>query len=520
MVKLKDGDQGPNFDWDRHEVSIERQGKKIILPAEPAPMPIPKAIDALKILQKEEETIMDVHEVIDCFPLEGAVAFVEAMREIYGWATPVPKMSWFGPVPPDMLSVQVDVDKYVQVPWGEFTIPGIENNIGLSTKRQAKKEVLVVYGQVRKAERHILLDLAQKTRDILKKRSIYRGKALSIATDSDGKLVMSQPPKFVDLRQVDPDELVMNHDVEEQINTNILAPIVKTDAVRAAKIPLKRGVLLCGRFGVGKTMLTQIVAKKCLDHKWTFIMIDRTDSLAEALLFAQRYQPAIVFCEDIDRGMSSRDDQANEILNTIDGVVGKNVEIMVVLTTNHVERIEQAMLRPGRLDSVIYIAPPDADSVQRLIQTYSRGLLKKGEALDEVGKELAGQIPAVIREVVERSKLAMIGHGNVELRQEDLLVSARGMKMHLELLAEKDTTPTVEQRFVTALGEIVARAVHGVDLDEEDRSEIQGLHSTLRDGIHMIIQKQEEAGMSGRASGSDMRKIKEKVDDIHDEVVG
>ena len=124
-----------NIDWTHQEVDIEREGTRITLPSEPGPMPIRSAISALERLAKDEETLLDVREDIECFPLEGAVAFNEAMRRIYGWASPTPKMGFFGPSNPDMISVQIDVDQWVQVPWGDFKIPNIENNVGLAAGR-------------------------------------------------------------------------------------------------------------------------------------------------------------------------------------------------------------------------------------------------------------------------------------------------------------------------------------------------------------------------------------------------
>ena len=72
--------------------------------------------------------------------------------------------------------------------------------------------------------------------------------------------------------------------------------------------------------------------------------------------------------------------------------------------------------------------------MERLIRLYARSLLAPTEDLTMVSQSLAGNIPATIREVVERSKLAMIGRKDRRLIASDLLTSASGMKRHLELL--------------------------------------------------------------------------------------
>lgn len=504
-------------DWDKENAQIERAGKKIVLPNEPGPMPINTAIDALYRLQADEEEETTVDERIHAFPLEAAVAFVAAMEELYGWASPVPTPTFFGPRPPHFISVQTDVDTYVQVPWGSFKIPGVENNIEIRQNTDSKGAVyLQVIGTVRKRERRVLLELAAKTREILKERSIYRGKAIHITTSADAVLDMDHPPGFLDLRRVDPNELIMNKDVQAQIDTNINAPIRFTDRVRAANIPLKRGVLLEGRYGVGKTMTTRMTAKLCVDNGWTFITIDRAASLTEALKFAQRYQPAVVFCEDIDRATETRDEGANDLLNTIDGIISKSAEVMVVLTTNHVEKIEPAMLRPGRLDAVITVTEPDADSVTRLIQLYSRGLLRENEPLDEVGRELAGNIPAVVREVVERSKLAMISSGRNQITQDDLLVSVRGMKAHLALLAPKDAKKSVAERFGDSFRELLTEGMDA-DLGADDLVEVEG---RLGRRLNDIRSRLEDANGLSEITAKSAKNMSAQVKDIHNIVVG
>src|SRR5690606_941646 len=95
------------------------------------------------------------------------------------------------------------------------------------------------------------------------------------------------------------------------------------------------------------------------------------------------------------------------------------------------------------------------EAVERLVRLYGRGLIAEGEDLGEVGQALAGNIPATIREVVERSKLAMIANRREEVAAEDLLIAARGMERHLSLLAGKEPEPSANERLGQALGDVV-----------------------------------------------------------------
>jgi transitional endoplasmic reticulum ATPase len=157
-------------------------------------------------------------------------------------------------------------------------------------------------------------------------------------------------------------------------------------------------------------MLAAYMAHKAVESGGTFIYVPEAHEIVYALQLARQYQPAVVFCEDIDRVAAGlRTDSVNAIINTLDGVDTKDADIITMLTTNHVENINRAMLRPGRIDIGLSILPPGAEAVQRLIAHYLGTFADKSNDYTDVGKALAGRIPAVIREIVERSKLTFIG---------------------------------------------------------------------------------------------------------------
>ena len=134
---------------------------------------------------------------------------------------------------------------------------------------------------------------------------------------------------------------------------------------------------------------------------------------------------------------------------------------MVILTTNAVENINKAMLRPGRLDAVINFERPDAYTAERLIRYYGGELVPQHEDLQAVGVALAGQIPAVIRECVERAKLSAIKlYGSAGLIDAAaLLDAAEGMQWQLALLNGKADQATPEQQFGVAFQTAVRTAV-------------------------------------------------------------
>ena len=489
MVKEKSNvvvqDEKNKVNWDRLDVDIRHEGRAITLPGDPGKMPTEKAIEALMRKLEDENQKFQFHEIIDAYPLDAAVAFVKAMQKLYGWASPQPTPGFFGPRPPQMISVKIghrDTD-VVQCPIGAFKLPGIDAPVNAEPYGNA----YVIHAQVRKKDKHLLLELATETRRIVREESIYRGKAIRLGVDDDGQLNFSNPPQFLDVSDTSEASLIFDNDVQAQIDTSILVPIKHTKECRRNRIPLKRGVLLEGPYGTGKSLTARMTANVCEKNGWTFVLLDKVQGLRSALEFANRYAPAVVFAEDIDRVMTERDEAANDLINTIDGVISKNAEIMTILTTNFAEKLNPVILRPGRLDAVISLRAPTQEAVERLLRVYAGDLLPATAKVTAAARELAGQIPATIRECVERAKLGMIGRNDRNLADEDLVVAAKTMKAHLALL-NRDTK---KQSHAEKLAESLQAVVAGEPEDGEpaDNSSLIAINQRTR-------------------------KIKEKVEDI------
>lgn len=472
--------QAPQDRFLNAEVHIRRHGTQITLPDEPYPMKYEEAINCLNRKITEENEEVEVLELVDAFPFDGAHAFALAMKEIYGWASPTAKEveTMFGTkkIKPKSINVEVDFGQYVQVFWGSFAVPNVDGTLECGMTGKDGRPVFVIQGNVKKRSQPEVSRLADLTRKIAKEQSIYRGKALRLECGENGEVDLRSAPKFLDLSRVNPNELTFSDDTAAQVNTSLFTPIEYTDACREHKIPLKRGVLLEGPFGTGKTLTAFVTALKAKANGWTFIMVDRVTGLDQALKFARQFQPAVVFAEDVDRAISGqeRSIEIDDILNTIDGIEAKGSEVITILTSNDVTAINRAMIRPGRLDAIISIQAPDAKAAEKLTRLYARGLIKDGEDLSGAGLELSGQIPAVIREAVERAKLYAIGRSKgqeITLTSPDIVHAARGMKTHLELLNGKREAP---KNVHELMGE------HLADLVE---------HSIKRNGLWETIQE-------------------------------
>jgi transitional endoplasmic reticulum ATPase len=454
-------------DWTTIDTVVKHAGKQIVLPADPGEMEFGDAIKTLKRIQKQEEQEFDVHEVVKGAPWDTLVAVYRAMQEIYGVVLSESRQTFFGELKPDFVTVftgPAPSDR-IQVPMGQMSLPGVKSPINVF----AREDGTHIISSVRKKDRARLIEIVNLARRMIEEQSVYKGKAIRLLVDEDGDLEFSNQPEFLDLSAVKETDMVHTADTEAQIRTSIFSPLRNTDGCRKNKIPLKRGILLEGRYGTGKTLTARVAAKIATDNGWTFLMLNRSQGLKAALDFARQYQPCVIFAEDIDRCADRDDEEVNDLVNLLDGLDTKTSEIMVVLTTNYIEKIDQAILRPGRLDAVISIDAPDAETAQRIIRAYAGNLLEPDIDLSEAGELLSGQIPATIREAVERAKLAMLSEGHARLTAEDIRIAALGMRRHMALLEPKMEEKSPTQRFADSLAELVATSlVGGIDAASAD----------------------------------------------------
>jgi len=392
------------------------------------------------------EQVVSFSEVFDAFPQDGAVALRKALADKFGFVESKSVQSFFGARPPHMMGIKTGPNESVQVPWGEFALPGYQN-LTVTTGVNTTKEgfVFVLGGTYKRKDAEVVKDLVDRVRHYIREYSIYRGKAISLdfsdEFDPEEFAVEDVAPEFLDLSRVNQEELVLPETVYRMVQDNLFTPVEKTDLCRKFGIPLRRGVLLAGTYGVGKTLTAQIQALKATRNGWTFIYLKNVRHLANTLRVARQYSPAVVFAEDVDSVMQGeqRTDEMNEILNTVDGIELKGKEVLVVLTTNHADRINPAMVRPGRIDALIEMVPPDSVAAQKLLKVYGKGLMNPDADFSKVGAILAGQRPAMIAETVQRSKLSAVTRMAVNetelvILPEDLEAAALGMRGHTALV--------------------------------------------------------------------------------------
>lgn len=438
---------GIDVDPEAYAAQVVRTGDKIVLPEGAH---IPEVIDALQKEYDKEKQKVTIKASVTCAPWDGAMALQRAITEELGMAIAVETPGgWFSPDrPPEEIEVEIELGKTISVRWGRFELPTMTGAIvqtGIGRNPAGEFEFQAQLTTVRRWEaraRRIL----NRMREIAEKESLHRGKAFSIKFfDNDGDLLPIPTPKFFPFSAQQP---IFRQTLESAIERNVFTPIRHAEQLKAAGESLKRGVLFAGQYGVGKTMLASYIAQFAVKHGWTFIYVKDSEELPYALRYAQRYQPVIVFAEDVDRiAGEERTHEVNNLLNQLDGVDSKSAQIMTILTSNHSNKVNAAMRRPGRIDMVLQVLPPDAEAITRMVKSFAEGSLEPNANLTGISKVLEGFAPAYIKEACSRAKLETLrrtGRMDAKINGDDLTTVAKEVAAERTMFVanEEDTNKT------------------------------------------------------------------------------
>ena len=413
---------------------VERVGTKITIPEG---SDIPDVIRALQRAHDADEQMIRRNASVDCPPWDGALAMQRAIKEVLGIV--IQQKDWTGSA--GEVSVEVAYGESQTVKWGQFALPGMGDAQAYTgtdydaTEQTMRFSCVIACKRKYQAKADEILALVRK---YAATDSLHKGKAFSIRfRDEDGDNIELPTPKFF---QMEGDDPIFRRDLEAAIERNVFIPIRKTAEVQAMGESLKRGVLFAGKYGVGKTMLATHIAREAVKNGWTFVYVKDSAELPQALKYAQRYQPVVVFAEDVDRvaGGTERTDAVNSLLNQLDGLDSKAAQIMTVLTSNHTEKLSPAMRRPGRIDVILHVLPPDGEAIERMVYAFGKGGVEVGTDLTEIKAVLSGNAPAFVREAVGRARyeaLRRTGSAGAMVNGDDLAAVAREIRGEQEMFA-------------------------------------------------------------------------------------
>ena len=445
------------------EDSLLFEGDRFVLPANMRGK-LGAAIRYLHEYEEQQERGFAFSRTFSFRPWDGANAFQRAMKRLFGTTgVGVKIQTMFGSIPPQYKTINVNHKDTIQVPWGRVGFSPLEAEFTLgATSHEDLGIVFALSVEAPRKYRTQIEAFFQIVEDELKHNSIYRGKAFTGGGE----------PQFLDLTAVDPTRVIYSEDVMVQLDTNMWSLLKYTARMRENKIPLKRAVLVEGPYGTGKTLAGQLTAREAVANGWTFILArPGKDDLLEVLQTAQLYAPAVVWYEDIDTVAQGKDDmQISRLLDVLDGITNKGVEVLAGFTTNHVAKIQKGVLRPGRLDAVVHIGGLDAAGFEKLVRVTVPTDLLGDVDFAAVADAFDGLLPAFAKEAIDRALRYSISRNQGvpdKIHTVDLVNAAHGLRPQLELMEaarEGVRKPTIEG----TLEELFSGVINRSELVDED----------------------------------------------------
>jgi len=260
--------------------------------------------------------------------------------------------------------------------------------------------------------------------------------------------------------------------VKQQLQEMILFPIEHPDKFLKFGMKPSKGVLFYGPPGCGKTLLAKAIAHECsanfLSVKGPELLTmwfgESEANVREIFDKARNAAPCVLFFDELDsigmaRGRSLGDASGagdrvmNQMLAEMDGV-GTKKNLFFVGATNRPDILDEALLRPGRLDQLIYIPLPDQKSRIAIFKASLRkspvaknisfdflaGLTEgfSGADINEVCQIAA---KAAVREAIDsEEKRKALGEGAMEVEEDPVPVITRGHFEEAMASARKSVT--------------------------------------------------------------------------------
>ncbi len=212
-------------------------------------------------------------------------------------------------------------------------------------------------------------------------------------------------------------------EVKQTLTESVLWPLTYPDTFARLGVTPPRGVLLYGPPGCGKTYLVKAIAgtgkANVLSVKGAELLSkwvgDSERAVRELFRRAREAAPTLIFLDEVDalaptRGQATdggtTDRVVAALLTELDGVESLR-NVVVIGATNRPDLIDPALLRPGRLERLIYVPPPDADARAAILRAAAKAVpLDESVDLGVLGADLVGFSAADCAALIRESALA------------------------------------------------------------------------------------------------------------------
>lgn len=326
------------------------------------------------------------------------------------------------------LTDDVNIDKLAEITYGYTGA-----DLSALTKEAAMRALRRVMPQIKKLEDEKLssgfLEKMRVTNDDFKE-------AMKKVEPSAMREVLVEIPnvKWSDIGGLE--------DVKQKLKEMIEWPLVHEDLFKQAGVKAPRGMLLYGPPGTGKTLLAKAIAN---ESNCNFISIKGPELLNKYVgesergvrkIFqrARQVAPSIIFFDELDslagtRGMTmdsgAKEGVVAQLLAEIDGV-SELKDVVIIGSTNRPDLVDKALLRPGRLEKMLYVHMPDEKSRLEILKVHTKdGKLANDVNLKEIAGKTEGYSGADLAALVREAGMTAIREriknksGTVEISKND-----------------------------------------------------------------------------------------------------
>jgi hypothetical protein len=274
--------------------------------------------------------------------------------------------------------------------------------------------------------------------------NFFRGQVLSFGQEvfGPGRTLL----QFHRRPTMSADQLILPPETIAQVQRQVVEVARHKDRLLAAGQHLKRGVLLYGPPGVGKTHTVRYLTSSLVGTTVLELTGNAMELIAEACSVARALQPAMLVIEDVDLIAEERSMLAPgehpllfQLLNEMDGL-DEDADVVFVLTTNRADLLEPALAaRPGRVDQAVALELPDTAARRALFEVYRGSLPVDTSGLDGVLERTEGVTASFLKELLRRAALLAATRTAAD---DELAVSAADLEAALDELLDSRNAMT------------------------------------------------------------------------------
>ena len=251
--------------------------------------------------------------------------------------------------------------------------------------------------------------MAAEIRRLALEHNVFRGQVVSFGQDMFGE--RSAAMQFHARPKVASDDVILPPETMAMIRRQVVGVAEHRARLLAARQHLKRGLLLYGPPGVGKTHSVRFLISQLVGVTVVELSGDSLGLISTACSVARTLQPAMIVVEDVDLIAEDRGDHPGQnpllfqLLNEMDGLA-EDSDVVFLLTTNRADVLEPALAaRPGRVDQALALELPDADARTQLFRLYQGDLELDDVRLHQVMERTEGVTASFLKELLRRAAL-------------------------------------------------------------------------------------------------------------------